>query len=1800
MRKFFLYTLFISLFLAYSCGSRHVIKVKETNFIEEINQYQNLIFTFNHDLVADSLLEIWDTTAFLEISPKAPGKYKWTNNNELIFSPTDGFLPNTDYEVTLNKTLASYKKKLKRVENDKINFHTPYLKALSAYACWILSKDDLNSIMVQIIVQFNYPVNPASLKEHLNIEVDKENSEFYIETREASDEIKINISKPKGPEDESLPLKISIDKKLRCVGSNRTNEDDHEIFTYIPPQDELMITEVQSSFEDGKGIILIYTSQPILSENVSSFVKISPGLTFKVEKLPNGLKIKGDFKEDANYELTISGKIKGVFGKTMGDDYTQHINFGNLKPYLTFLDQESVYLSSHGTRNIELKIINIPKIKLSVYKVFANNMLHYLREGKEWDYYYDENIWKDFHHYGFKEKYGKVILEKEVKTDKLARNGSIRLLNLDLKEIGYNDEFKGFYIIRAESTEQTWLRDVIMVAVSDIGLMVKQGVNNAVVFANSVNEATPLSGVSLKFISYNNQVVYETSTDNKGVAVIENIKESFGDFNISMLTASYGDDFNFIWYKNSRNETSRFNTGGKRTHTINYDVFVYGDRDIYRPGDTLHFNTVVRDFDWNVYPEIPLTIKVVLPNGKMFRQFNKQLNEEGAVETSVLLPVDILTGVFTIDIYSGDNVLLQSKKFKVEEFVPDRIKVETKLNKEYYTKSDVVKSSLVATNLYGPPAANRNYEQELSLKRKYFTSDKYADYNFNIQTEHSIRFENNIREGKTNAEGKAEGSFSLPDYENIGLVQGKLYTTVFDETGRPVNRLNSFDWYTQNIFYGIKNFNYWLTTRKPVRINFVALNKKGVLLKNVQATVQIKRFNYETIIERDGSSYHYRSQKREFTVLNKQLTLNGTSGYISFTPVQSGEYEVRIMADEEDAYVSRKFYCYGWGDTDFTSFKVDKDGEIIIETNKEEYEVGEKASLLFKTPFSGELFVSIERDDVIEYHHLKTDKKAASLEINIKEKHLPNIYITATLIRKMAEKRMPLTVAHGIASVKIEKPDNKLPVNIIATEKSRSQKTQIIKVKSKPGTEVTLAVVDEGILQITGFKTPDPYTFFYGKRALEVNSYDIYNKLYPEIQQHVSSFGGGADMDLAKRINPLTSKRIKLIALWSGIMETNSKGECSFEVDIPQFSGSLRVMAVAYKQKRFGSASHTITVADPIVISPSLPRVLSPEDEVSMPVMVANTTSKTAKAKVELSLSGPLGYIDDKIQTITIKAHSESMVTFKLKAHKDIGNAKVNIDVGALGEKFRHKTEIAVRPPAGLQMRSGNGIVYSNKTKSFTPTSDFIPSTLESKLVVSRSPMVQFSKELTKLIRYPYGCIEQTVSTAFPQIYLKDIMKSIDIEPENRALNPDHNVQQAIRKVESLQQYEGGFSYWSGGYRINWWSSVYATHFLYEAKIAGYDVNQRILNKAFNYLNQRVKAKEKRYYYYYNNQGEFKKRLVASQETFYSLFLLSAAGKENRAVMNYYKSKPDLLTNDSKYMLAGAYSLIGDQKSFKKIIPGSSAKEISIRSLGGCFYSPIRDIAISLYTLIHADPENTKIPEMAKRLSELIKSEKWLSTQEKSFSFLALGKLARKNTENKAAATVYIDGSKAGNMDDISLVLNKNINNKNVKIVAEGKGSVYYYWVVEGISKSGSFLQEDNILMVRKNFYDRNGNLLKETTFSQNDLIVVEISIHTLDRASVENVAITDILPACFEIENPRISPERELNWIKKQGTYEYMDIRDDRISYFTTVSGKTTHYYYMVRAVSQGTYKMGPVSADAMYNGEYHSYHGAGVITVK
>lgn len=1852
----------------------------ETNFTDVIDPEQNLTFTFADDVVADSLVGRWDTAQALAFTPRVPGQVRWTSPRELTFSPRRPFAPATAYTARL--LTAALPKPGKGATARRLpaettfKFRTPDLALVAARGYWAGAAGVAGAGEARVQVRLSYPVRSVDVEKQLTVRVGGAAVPARVlASSNATSEITVALPKLNwtGSFESPIPVTLAVAHGLAVPGGAATPKL-LSISTEIPPANELTISEMTGAFAQGQGRLSVFTTQPVVTDDVPALVTLTPAVPFSVKALDNGFQLVGDFAAGKTYDVQVSGRLRGAFNTTLGQDVKQVVSFGTPPPRVAFADDTRLYLGAAGARNLALELAGVKRVQLTVTKVYESNLQAFLKSSA--NYGYDENQsyggedGSDYEDRSFRyydtDAVGDELLSRTIEVAAMPRQGTARLLHLSLQDLETDRALRGIYVVRVRDTERRWLQASQVVVVTDIGLVARQSRAGLLLIASSVATAEPLAGVEINCFSMNNQVVARSTTGADGSVTIsaDEIGKSLGGFNqtqdfaaesharpgadegyydegnsrnndatpdgrtsgrfeLGLLTAKKGNDFSLLDLRRSVVDVARYDIGGLASNAARYLAFCYGDRDLYRPGDTIRAQTLVRQpDDWKPVTGVPLQIRLVLPTGRAYQTQRLTLDQQGAGGSRFIIPPTVMTGRWSLEVLTANDVLLASRKLSVEEFLPDRLRLKVEAERKSVTSGETQTINLTATTLFGPPAAHRRYEVEMSLRQQPFQPKGYDEFSFTLSSAEAAdalsRLERVVKEGTTDDNGRADSlSHSIPyNLRGLGLLKGTAFATVFDETGRPVNRVAEYEIRTQEGMVGVGRFDAWRGLNQPLAVPLVVLSPEGKPLGGQAVVVEVVRRVWETVVERQYGRFAYNSQARDQVVLRQSLTTGGDGRTtLNYTALASGEYEVRAGLAGYASRVTAPFYAYGSANTSANAFAVNTEGRVDISADKPRYRVGDKAKILLKSPFKGKLLVTVERDRVLQRYTVNTTSRAASVEIPLSADCRPNVFVTVTALRPHAPGATdagPLTVARGYQALLVDAPEAKLPVEIRVAEKSRSQRALPIFVKTAPNAHLTIAVVDEGILQIKDFATPDPYAYFYQRRALEVLGYDLYPFLFPE--RTVGPTGaavGGDAYDLARRVNPLTSKRVRLVSIWKGDLKADGGGNARFTARIPQFSGALRVMAVAWRGDGFGSADKEVKVADPVVISASLPRFLSPRDTVEVPVTLTNTTNSATPVSATLAVSGPLQIVGSPTATANIKANSEAQVRFRVVAPAGIGNGTVDVAVKALGETFRDRTELPIRPAAALTSYAQNGTIQGGAAQTLDfGGATFLPGTLRARLTVGRSPLARFADDLRYLIQYPYGCLEQTVSAAFPQLYYGDLARALGQAPgqadaRDTRFNPQWHVQEAIRKIEAMQQPDGSLSYWPGSTETNWWSSAYAAHFLTEAQKAGQPVSRPLLDKLLAYLTAQTRPRPTARETVLDAQGRPVARVIAKREAVYSLYVLALNQQADAASLNYYKANLPLLTADSRYLLAAALTISGNAPAARAVVPAafSTTGESAQRNLAGDFASPTRDEALGLLALLDAAPDHPTIPALARRLSQQLTVPRWYSTQERAFALLALGRQAQKDANSTVTATLVQGARQLGAFSGPPLTLDKTLSGQPVQVKTAGKGLLYFTKETEGIPLNGRAVPlTDENLLVRRELLDRTGSAWPAShVFRQGELVVVKLTLQSPATVpTVPNVALTDLLPAGLEIENSRLGAQRELEWARSNFEPDYLDIRDDRLSIFTTGTPEAKVYYYLARAVSAGTYEQAPVTAAAMYDATYRSASGGGVVRVR
>ena len=1762
-------------------------------------------FEFSRGVVPRDSTNTWTMTPYIEFTPHIEGKFVWHDSTHLVFSPDVALPGDTKFKAKFNTSLLVQSSGAKRFKGDEeFTFSTEpfYLKSAEFFYDRVENKQ----VGVKANLYFSYGVSAEDIPKHMKVLIDgKAHEQFRMVSTGINRVIPIEIGVLDQME-KQRKVQLEFDDSFASP-ETQTKITIKEPFVYtLPGLGELVIYGHSVGFDGNESWIQIKTSQEVDLKTVQNYIELEPARPYRLvsdDRL--AFSLRGKLEPGTPFHLVLKQGLESVIGAKTKNAYEADIIVGNIKPSFGFSSTSGVYMLLSGQKTIELKSINLSKLLVRVSQIFQNNLVFFLDGGRQYDYEYSYDEEEGEARYQRKFRYymgnfGRVLGEKTISVNS-APNQEITT-TFELTPYLRTD-YKGFYLVEVANPGESWRSTSKLVSISDIGLIIKRSHNTLHVFAVSLESNAPLSGTTINLISTNNQIITSAKTNGDGLARFDNMSELSKGFEIKLVTAEKGDDFNFLNLNDYRVETSRFEVEGKRDAQGLYDSFLYGDRNLYRPGEKMFISGIVRTLQEPLVKNMPVRLKISNPKGTVVSETQYLLNDEGSFEASYQTSSAALTGGYDVSLYTGDNLFLTSYKVNVEDFVPDRVRLDVSTSKPTARPGESVAFSFEAHNFFGPPASGRKWEFEASYEGIPFRSRQFPDFRFNDDEAKVTPTEVSTDEGKTDDQGKGETSITLPKTASApGILKLRGRIGVFDESGRPVYQSVPVLVYPKDYAIGVHHTpDYYINPNTPQKMQVIAVDNNDKPIAGFKATVTLLRREWHTVLRMHAqtNTLRYVSEEREVPVHSDEIVLKDSPTEYTYSVPSSGDYMVRVSKSGDSGYNEFSFWSYSWETANITSFKVNSEARVEMVFDKPVYAPGDKAKILFQTPFNGTMLVTVERSSLTSYKFLTVEKNSASMEINVDEDFLPNVYVTAILFRKVKDLNIPLMVGHGFEPLMVEKPANRLDIAISAPERMRPKTKQKITLTIAKGSSAfaTLAAVDEGICQIKNYKTPDPYGYFYAKKALQTETFDFFRDLIPELssKRNSSSTGGSETEQMEKRVNPLGVQRFKPVALWSGILQANSDGKVEVTLDVPEFSGELRLMALAYKGMRFGSAQRAMKVSDPVVVTPALPRFLSPNDAMTMHLTAFNTTDKPVTAQFEVLTEGGIA-VNPVSSSLEIPANRERFVPVSLKSGDRIGKAVVRVRTKVLGEQLESITELPVRPISPFVTESIVGLAEAGKTVSHSLEDVFLPYGKRCYLSVSPFPVVNFGKQLKYLVGYPHGCLEQTTSKAFPQIYLRDIAIVLDPSIVERG-SPTYFVNEAINKITSMQRDDGAFDYWPGGGYSNAWTTVYATHFLLEAKKAGYVVPEGTLKRALGAVSAIAHAKLTTEYYYYENNRTLMK-VIADKSAIYALFVLAVANQSDVSLMNFYRTAKGLLTLDTQYLLAGAFALSGDRRSFTELLPVKYAEELADRTSGGCYDSPIRSSALILNVLIDTDPGNPNIPRYMEYLSKEYRNDYWYSTQDDAFTLLAFGKIVRMSGGAKLKGTVSLDGkSIAYGGGNKRFDIDPGV--KKVSLSMTGEGRAYYAVITEGIRKDGHVRIEDKNMRVRREFFDRNGAPVSLDGVKQNALVVVKLTV-SADADDLENVAVSDLLPAGFEIENPRLTETAQYSFIKDATTPQYVDIRDDRINYYTSFDErKPQTFFYLVRAVTKGEFQYAPVVAEAMYDANYYSASGQGKLRV-
>ena len=1808
-----------------------------------VPQWVDLSITFSEAVIDKSRIGTEVPTEAFRFTPAVQGTARWMARDSISFFLDAPLAPSAEYTLRLTPELNASETFL-LTGRKEFKFATNPFSVEQARMEFSADATPEHVIGTGTLT-FNYPVTIVDLKAHLSVLLgDNTEIPYQIESHAATARTVTFTTQriKRGKADQEI--KIKIEKGFKCTGGKNGLEKEHATPVILRGLGTLGVTYADVMEGDGKPYISVSFSAPVISDTLQPYIELTPAVDYQVTANYRTLQIHGDFKRRTTYTLKIQRGLTARNDAVLKEDYIAAVQIPDIRPQLRFLG-DGFFLARQGHLNLGLATINVKRVELDIEKVFANNLI-YVSKLDRWSQW-SRNLGKPIH------------------TETLDISSQLNQeVTTPISLAAYlSDEHVGIFKVAVRDADRQWESAHQWVLITDLGITAKRTGDRLYVWVKSLATGKPVPSARVKLMSDNNQTLLNGTTNWAGFVEFRDVNEKTDGFTPFMVTASKRDDLAFIQLDRHEIATADFDTAGADYLQKGYEAFLYTSRGVYRPGETVQLAGIVRGPKQATPQPLPAALEILAPDGRILQELRLKTSRSGACDVQIPIPAYALTGNYIAKMRIADRVV-GTTQFQIEEFMPDRIKVAVTAENTSYTLGEVLRFDITATQLFGPPAAGRKIEAACVLEAVPFLQPGApAAWNSFVFENIRSNFEQQrigLGDTTTDASGKATYQLTIPEtLKAPSLLNGVLTATVSEPGGRAVTASQRVVIHPYSHYVGLRRATTGdAKVNEPVRFDYIALNTEMAPTPGRTLKLSLHKVHWNSILRQNSAGrYGYVSEAQTVEVETHDLTSATDVQTVTLTPSDYGEYRVRLEDTDSTAAAEVEFYVSGWGDTPVS---MEHPTRLELTLNKPAYRPGETAQLYVQAPFPGTLMLTIEREKMLRYRTIVMENNTTTIPIPVEATYRPNVYLSAMLTRVIPEetsatdqKTMLPVRAFGVIPLKIDETRRQLSIEMALHQKDDAGKTERLPLTSteqfggtevvvRPNTEATIAfqvrgsrswqkydvciaAVDEGILALTDFETPDPHAFFYRQRGLTTRTFDLYGGILPEIAgvtDNSSTGGDGRSRSLGrqKRLSTGSIRRVKPVSLWSGLVETDRTGRGSVTLKVPQFNGTLRVMAVAFAGGDYGGTAAHLTVREPIVLTPTFPRFLAGGDTLRVPVTLFNGTGADAEFNVQLQASrdvrllsasdagspdiarAPAVETSENRLTVdaNVNAGAETHLFFEMQVQDVIGTADFKLSASGNGETTELNVQIPLRSVAPPVTRTGQGVVRAGEPADFIFPSNLMPDSSEFSLTLSPFPNVQFADSLRYLIQYPHGCLEQTTSRVFPLLYLSDMARTV--EPLLAAETAtDYYITSGITKIESMLMLDDRFAYWPGGTYVNPWSSIYASHFLVEARKAGYEVTDRVYDAMLNGL--KAEAKFSPNTEEASNEGEIKQQISVAT---YAAYVLAAAGQPDRGTMHYLKNRGlSGLSDYSHFQLAGAFALSGELETALSMLPVSVSSDFNKddvdRETGGTLDSPIRAHAIMLDVLAEVNENHPSIPTLVKNLSEAVsEGNRWGTTQENAFALLALGKILKKHTDRDYTGTLTLNGEHFADFQATEeRYTDLEWDGTQVRLSVEGEGACYYYWSAFGIQRD-SFIEEyEHGLQVRRSYFSKDGER-QIHTFGHGELIIAEVSVKALT-ANLENVVVVDMLPTGFEIENPRLESRAGIPWLKAQDFKpDYIDIRDDRLIFFGTFPRQRERkFYYALRAVTQGDFTLPPIVAEAMYDTTQSAVKGSMNITV-
>ena len=1787
----------------------------------KISRYSPVYLIFNQEIPADRL-KADRLGKLVRLKPDVPGRWAFENNRTLVFKPEKGFERNTSYQV--NVDLSEWFEAEGKDKRFAFGFTTLPLALRGNLESMDINKKNENGYDLTAVLFTPDKESPGTVESLVDF------SEKVDATWQHS---------PDGKKHEvtltNVPAGMKGERILRLsVSSNKLGVEKADVVTVnIPDQNDFSVYDVVYVSEPECYVEVAFTKLLDSAQDMRGLAFIAGNTSETVNVDGNKLRLypDADLREKGAMNIHLNQGIRSKSGLNLKEAVVRQVVANEQKPNVRFIGK-GVIIPQSTQLSVPFQAIYLRGVTVSVIKILEQNIGQFLQSNnldesgelmrvgrliaRKTIFLDEEGLdlsrWNTFA-IDLKrliEPEPGAIYRLELSFDRplsvypcgndtvvLSKEQILASDEIRFKEESARFDEGGYYYYRQyDWSDYNWEKrsdpcsdsyyfnkvEGKNVLATNLGLVAMLGQDNDMtVLVHNIQNTEPERGVTVTAYNYQHQALASGTTDDKG-----QVRLDLSSGRPFYLIASQGTQRSYLRVDNgSALSLSSFDVSGEVVQK-GIKGFIYGERGVWRPGDMLHLGFMLNDRAKQLPAEHPVVMELYNPLGQMYARKTQTRGELGLYAFDFVTEADAPTGAWNVKAQVGGVSF--SKRLRIESIKPNRLKIALSMPEKTLLRGEPMDARLHVEWLQGAIARNLKYDIQGTFIATPTTFEGYKGFYFDDPSRVFNTEESKLISGVTDERGDAtvQARFELGSTAP-GMLLANLVTRVYEESGDFSIDADRMLYSPYRRYTGIKSpqkDKEQLNTGTNYTYEVASVDYLGKPQANTELDVKVYKVYWYWWWDSNSSGLaNYVSDSYNKPVKTFAIRTDGSGRgtfQLSFPDKEWGTYFISVK-DKESKHSTGVMSYFDWPynegrrNTDgsesatMLSFKIDKDS----------YTPGEKMVVTFPSTKGSRAIISIENGvRVLSLTEHTCEDKQTTVRLDVTKDMQPNAYVYITLLQPhgITKNDLPIRL-YGVVPFTVTSPESHLTPVIQSPAELKPDASYTVSVSEKNGKEMayTLAIVDEGLLDLTRFRTPEPWKAFNAREALGVNTWDLYNYVVGAYGGRIEQlFSIGGDDALNKGPKAIVN-RFKPVVRFDGPFLLKKGKTARHTYQMPNYNGRVKIMVVAGNGEAYGHADKSVMVRKPVMLLGTLPRVIGVGEEMVVPATVFATEDGVGAVNVSIACSSNMEVVGEATRSLSFERKGDQQASFRIRVKKNPGIGKVTITATGKGDKSVYETELEIRTVRRPQVKVTAATLEAGKSWKETVAMPGATGTNQLTLEVSDIAPVNVSSRLSYLLGYPHGCLEQITSKGFPQLYISSFT---DLTLQ-QAKSTEEAVKEVIRRLRSYQTVDGAFAYWPGGTSSNGWGTVYATHFLLEASKKGYLVPEAMKQSVLNNL-RRVARNWKPVTSYYKDSEE------ATQA--YRLYVLALAGSPEMGAMNRLKEMKDL-TSMSRWSLASAYALVGREDVAQDLISKTTALPSGYSEHDETFGSDVRDQSIQLMTLCLLD-KGKEAATLVEELSKQLSSDDWLSTQSTAFALVALSDYLAKYRVDGAMDFTYACGGKDGQVKTDKNIWSETLLDKagtsaSVELKNTGKSTLFARIITEGIPEQGEEKAYANGVSLAVSYVDLNGSPVNVAQLEQGTNFSAVVTVKTPSARGYNNLVLSEIFPAGWEILNTRFLNESATDSLS--AGVNYQDIRDDRVySYIDRLpAGSQVTVKINLCAVYPGRFYLPPVYCEAMYD---------------